>query len=150
MDTHQQDTSKEHEEQPEESAEAQSSDKDSNADSPEVEDSTASGEPTIEEERDAEEENAFLVDQLQRAHAELANFRRRTLEDQASQRMRTTVSIVRSFLPVLDGLEAAIKAGGDEGGDEGIRQGLTMIAERVEGVLADLKIRKNFSHRRRI
>ncbi|NCG56395.1 MAG: hypothetical protein GWP35_05785, partial [Proteobacteria bacterium] len=28
-----------------------------------------------------EEEKAFLLDQLQRAHAELANFRRRTLED---------------------------------------------------------------------
>ena len=79
---------------------------------------------------------------VQRAHAELANFRRRTLEDQSIQRIRITVSVVRSFLPVLDGLEAAVKAGTDEGGDEAIREGLAMIAERVDSVLKDLKVEK--------
>ena len=87
-----------------------------------------------------EEEKAFLLDQLQRAHAELANFRRRTLEDRASQRKRTTVDVVRSFLPVLDGLDAAIKAVNEAGEDSSIRQGLEMIAERVNGVLTDLKV----------
>ena len=87
-----------------------------------------------------EEEKAFLLDQLQRAHAELANFRRRTLEDRASQRKRTTVDVVRSFLPVLDGLDAAIKAVNEAGEDSSIRQGLEMIAERVNGVLIDLKV----------
>jgi len=134
MDIQSQDTSKEDQEKPDEASEAEAANSEDSAE--------ATTESTEEVELSAEEEKAFLLDQLQRAHAELANFRRRTLEDQAAQRLRTTVSVVRSFLPVLDGLEAAIKAGGDQGGDEGIREGLTLIAERVEGVLADLKVEK--------
>ena len=143
METNKQDTSMEHEGQPEETPpagegqESVSASEAADQESPEVAESDSE---TVEQ--DPEEEKAFLLDQLQRAHAELANFRRRTLEDQSTQRLRTTVSVVRSFLPVLDGLEAAVKAGTDEGGDEAIREGLAMIAERVDSVLKDLKVEK--------
>ena len=143
METNKQDTSMEHEGQPEETSPA--GDGHESVPTPEAADqeSTEVAEPDSETiEQDPEEEKAFLLDQLQRAHAELANFRRRTLEDQSTQRLRTTVSVVRSFLPVLDGLEAAVKAGTDEGGDEAIREGLAMIAERVDSVLKDLKVEK--------
>ena len=143
METNKQDTSMEHEGQPEETPSAGEGQESvpaaeaADQESPEVAESDSE---TVEQ--DPEEEKAFLLDQLQRAHAELANFRRRTLEDQSTQRLRTTVSVVRSFLPVLDGLEAAVKAGTDEGGDEAIREGLAMIAERVDSVLKDLKVEK--------
>lgn len=143
METNKQDTSMEHEGQPEEISPA--GDGQESVPAPEAADqeSPEAAEPDSETvEQDPEEEKAFLLDQLQRAHAELANFRRRTLEDQSIQRIRTTVSVVRSFLPVLDGLEAAVKAGTDEGGDEAIREGLAMIAERVDSVLKDLKVEK--------
>ena len=143
METNKQDTSMEHEEQPDQNSDTgEEQGSESSADSSDQEFSEAAESDSAGSEPDPEEEKAFLLDQLQRAHAELANFRRRTLEDQATQRLRTTVSVVRSFLPVLDGLEAAVKAGTDEGGDEGIRQGLAMIAERVDSVLTDLKVEK--------
>ena len=100
METNKQDTSMEHEGQPEETP--PTGDGQQSVPAPEAADPDSE---TVEQ--DPEEEKAFLLDQLQRAHAELANFRRRTLEDQSTQRLRTTVSVVRSFLPVLDGLEAA-------------------------------------------
>lgn len=142
MEINSQDTSKASEEQPERVPEGEEStvdglnpESDANAEQAVDADSLAES-----NEIDPAEEKAFLLDQLQRAHAELANFRRRTLEDQAAQRLRTTVSVVRSFLPVLDGLEAAIRAGSEDGGDESIRQGLSMIAESVSAVLIDLKV----------
>ena len=145
METNKQETSMEHEEQPDQNPETGDSSNDEISASADLNEKDQTVDPDAEAEAaeaDPEEEKAFLLDQLQRAHAELANFRRRTLEDQATQRLRTTVSVVRSFLPVLDGLEAAIKAGSEEGGDESIRQGLSMIAERVEAVLTDLKVEK--------
>ena len=143
METNKQDTSMEHEGQPEETPPAGEGQESVPAPEAADQESPEVVEPDSESvEKDPEEEKAFLLDQLQRAHAELANFRRRTLEDQSIQRLRTTVSVVRSFLPVLDGLEAAVKAGTDEGGDEAIREGLTMIAERVDSVLKDLKVEK--------
>ena len=143
METNKQDTSMEHEGQPEETSPAGDGQESFPAPEAADHDSIEAADPDSETvEQDPEEEKAFLLDQLQRAHAELANFRRRTLEDQSTQRLRTTVSVVRSFLPVLDGLEAAVKAGTDEGGDEAIREGLAMIAERVDSVLKDLKVEK--------
>ena len=142
MEINSQDTSKASEEQPESTPDALDPtevDLDSESD-PKAEQSADADATSEPKEVDPVEEKAFLLDQLQRAHAELANFRRRTLEDQATQRLRTTVSVVRSFLPVLDGLEAAIRAGSEDGGDEGIRQGLSMIAESVSAVLTDLKV----------
>lgn len=143
METNKQDTSMEHEGQPEETQKSGEGQESVNHQEAVDQESPEMGEKDTETvEQDPEEEKAFLLDQLQRAHAELANFRRRTLEDQSTQRLRTTVSVVRSFLPVLDGLEAAVKAGADEGGEEAIREGLAMIAERVDSVLKDLKVEK--------
>ncbi len=87
------------------------------------------------------EDQQFLLDQLQRARAELDNFRRRTLEERAIARKRTISDVIRNFLPVLDGLSAAQKASDDgSDGDGGIRDGLRMISDKLDVVLKELGI----------
>ncbi len=108
---------------------------DSAADSPDAD--SQQDDPGVE----VVEDQQFLLDQLQRARAELDNFRRRTLEERANARKRTISDVIRNFLPVLDGLSAAQKASRDDtDGDGGIRDGLRMISDKLDVVLQDLGI----------
>ncbi|HIG05860.1 MAG TPA: nucleotide exchange factor GrpE [Planctomycetes bacterium] len=88
-----------------------------------------------------EENQEFLVEQVQRARAELENFRRRTLEERALVRKRTVAEVFRTFLPLLDGLSAALKVESDDAdGADGIRDGLRVIHENLDGILDQLGI----------
>ncbi|MDE0961038.1 MAG: nucleotide exchange factor GrpE [Planctomycetota bacterium] len=88
-----------------------------------------------------EENYEFLVEQLQRARADLENFRRRTFEERAIVRKRTVSEVFRTFLPLLDGLAAALKVDSeDTEGSDGIRDGLRLIQENLAGVLDQLGI----------
>lgn len=82
----------------------------------------------------------FLVAQLQRARAELENFRRRTQEERIVLRKRIVADVFKTFLPVLDGLTAALKADVGETEPAGIRDGLQLIAGKVEEILKELDI----------
>lgn len=80
------------------------------------------------------EENEFLLSQLQRARAELENFRRRTSEERHLQRHRVTAEIFREILRLHDDLELAVRS--EEDGDQ-LREGLRIIVDKFEQLLAD-------------
>ena len=82
----------------------------------------------------------FLVLQLQRARAELENFRRRTQEERVVLRKRVIADVFKTFLPVLDGLTAALKADVGEAEPSGIRDGLQLISGKVDEILNELGI----------
>ena len=56
-----------------------------------------------------QEENQFLLDQVQRARAELENFRRRTAEGREQQKRQVTAQVFRSIFPLVDSLMLAAK-----------------------------------------
>ena len=88
-------------------------------------------------------EQEFLVQQLQRARAELENYRRRTQEERVVLRQRIVADVFKTFLPVLDGLTAALRADSADSADSepaGIRDGLQLIAGKVEELLEELGI----------
>ncbi|MAW75787.1 MAG: nucleotide exchange factor GrpE [Planctomycetes bacterium] len=82
----------------------------------------------------------FLVNQLQLARAELENFRRRTQMERLVLRQRIVADVFKTFLPVLDGLTAALKADAGESEPAGIRDGLQLIAGKADEILKELGI----------
>ena len=48
------------------------------------------------------------LDQLQRTAAEYANYRRRTDQERAQQRLAANEQLLREFLPVLDDLQRGL------------------------------------------
>ena len=94
------------------------------------------GEQAIE---DLEEKNRFYVDQLQRARAELDNFRRRTLEEREQQRRRSTIDVFRMILPLFDDLQMALQA---ETESSKLGDGLRIIADKFEKILKELSIER--------
>ena len=71
-------------------------------------------EPKPDAEAPALEEFDYLGD-LQRVQAEFANYRKRTMKEQADTAKRATAKLVERLLPVLDNFELAIAHG--EGGE---------------------------------
>ncbi|HIC22756.1 MAG TPA: nucleotide exchange factor GrpE [Planctomycetes bacterium] len=86
------------------------------------------------------DDQEFLVLQLQRARAELENFRRRTLEERIVFRQRIVADVFKAFLPVLDGLTAALKANAADSEPAGIRDGLQLISGKIDELLEELGI----------
>ena len=99
---------------------------------------TSSEEETADE--SIADDQEFLVQQLQRARAELENFRRRTLEERIVLRQRIIADVFKTFLPVLDGLTAALKADEADSEPEGIRDGLQLVAGKIDELLEELGI----------
>ena len=75
------------------------------------------------------------LDQLQRSRAEFANFRRRN--EQERQVLRTIVQrdVLAQFLPVIDDFDRAMDAVPDDDRDSGWVQGITMIQNKLHGIL---------------
>ncbi|MGE4618569.1 MAG: nucleotide exchange factor GrpE [Planctomycetota bacterium] len=86
------------------------------------------------------ESQEFLVEQLQRARAELDNFRRRTHEERIVLRHRIVADVFKTFLPVLDGLSAALKANSEDSESSGIRDGLLLITGKIDEIQKELGI----------
>lgn len=84
------------------------------------------------------EANDRLRDQLGRAHADIANIRRRSAAEAAAVEQRAKADLLLGFLGVLDNLDRALKAM-DGGGDDLVEQtinGITMVREEFVRVLA--------------
>lgn len=89
-----------------------------------------------------QQENAFLVDQVQRARAELANVRRRTADQRVEMQHRVAVDLVRRVLPVLDDLNKALEAHQQGSGEEQLAQGLRMVVDKFHSVLDTLEVER--------
>lgn len=84
---------------------------------------------------EARDELGQTREQVQRAQAELANFRRRTEEDQATLRQDANRRLIINLLPVVDELELAINhLGNGDAGDSWV-EGVKLIHRKAHGVL---------------
>jgi molecular chaperone GrpE len=81
-----------------------------------------------------EKELAEHRENLLRRQAEFDNFRRRTERERAEFRVTATMETVANMLPVLDGLEAALKAPASAGGAE-IRKGVELVEKQMREIL---------------
>ena len=80
----------------------------------------------------AAERDEYL-DALQRLKAEFDNFRKRTARDREGVASAATRDVVRDLLPVMDNLERAVAALGDQG--DQIVAGLEMVRGQLAGLL---------------
>lgn len=74
------------------------------------------------------------LDALQRMKAEFDNYRRRAERDRQNASSAAAREVVRGLLPVMDNLERAVAALGDQA--EGIVNGVEMVRAQLAGVLA--------------
>jgi len=93
----------------------------------------------LEEEADAETQEAAVMaeltmvkDQLLRTVADFDNYRKRMARDQERMRQTAAESLVRDLLPVLDNLERALEHADSS---EGVAQGLEMILTQFRNTL---------------
>ena len=89
--------------------------------------------PASELELVAAERDGYL-EALQRLKAEFDNFRKRNERERQTIATGATREVVRGLLPVMDNLERAVAALGDQG--EGIVAGLEMVRGQLAGLLA--------------
>jgi molecular chaperone GrpE len=96
-----------------------------------------------EEAENPEVELASLQSELDRAHdralrlqAELENFRRRARREIDDERRYASMPLVRDLLPVIDNIHRAIEAAEKGGGDAGLLEGVKLMLQQLEGVLA--------------
>lgn len=83
-------------------------------------------------ERVSAERDQYL-DALQRLKAEFDNFRKRNDRERQGTALAATRDVVRGLLPVMDNLERAVVALGDQG--EGIVAGVEMVRGQLAGLL---------------
>ncbi|HHW13854.1 MAG TPA: nucleotide exchange factor GrpE [Firmicutes bacterium] len=76
-----------------------------------------------------------IADLARRLRADFDNFRRRTREEAAELRLTAAAEVVRDLLPVLDNLERALAAAGQEGGGEALRQGVALTRDQFFATL---------------
>lgn len=84
------------------------------------------------------------LDALQRLKAEFDNFRKRTARDRENAAQAATRELVRGLLPVMDNLERAVAALGDQG--ENIVAGLEMVRGQLAALLAGHGVREIPAH----
>lgn len=71
------------------------------------------------------------LEDLQRARAEFANYRKRTMREGATQREQGAAEVLARLLDVLDDLELALAVGGDGTDGEALRKGVEMVHAKL-------------------
>lgn len=94
----------------------------------------------IEPELQAELESALnerdrYFEQLQRTAADYANFRRRTEQERAQQRLQANEQLLRDFLPVLDDLQRGLGAIPAEEQDSKVAEGMRLVEQKLLSTL---------------
>ncbi len=83
-----------------------------------------------------EQQVAQFRDRELKAQAELENFRKRVLRDTEQQLKYASIDMVRDLLDVVDNLQRAIDAANKGGEASGLTEGVQMVQQQLEGVLA--------------
>lgn len=83
----------------------------------------------------AEAEAAAMRDKYLRLQAEWDNFRKRSAEEAADQRVRAAEKLMNDVMPVLDDFERAI-AHAEQNGESGLLDGVKAIGSKLNQVLA--------------
>lgn len=71
------------------------------------------------------------LDQLQRTAAEYANFRRRTEQERAQQRLLANEQLLRDFVPVLDDLQRGLGAIPESERDSKLAEGMRLVEQKL-------------------
>ncbi len=99
-------------------------------------DATASGNNTDRDPLDvALDEIAALKDKYLRQVAEFDNYRKRTLKERAELILNGGEKTITALLPVLDDMERAIKNGEQTDDPQVLREGMTLIYQKLMKVL---------------
>lgn len=80
------------------------------------------------------------VDRIQRLAAEFDNFRKRTQKEKERLYVDAVVDVVGQFLPVVDNLERAVTAAGQEE-SQGLQEGVNLILKQTIGVLEKMGVK---------
>jgi molecular chaperone GrpE len=78
---------------------------------------------------------SLLEDRLVRLQADFDNFRKRTLREREDLYRRANEDIISELLPVLDHLELAFQAAGDDGKDHSLVKGFVLVGEQLQKTL---------------
>ncbi|HVH87050.1 MAG TPA: nucleotide exchange factor GrpE [Terriglobales bacterium] len=109
------------------------------ADARELAQESQGGVSRQEYERVTQERDA-LLDRLARLQAEFENTRKRYLREQADFREYATADAVKTFLPVLDNFNLALRSQPSEAADPALRSGIELIRKQMEDALARLGV----------
>ncbi len=91
---------------------------------------------SMEEELEAERQrSAELLDQAQRARAELKNYRRRTEEEMARMQTQAGERIISKLLPAIDDLNRAIDLMDDESRSSSWGEGIILVQRKIWSTL---------------
>ena len=82
----------------------------------------------------AAQRDEYLED-LQRARAEFANYRKRTMRDGAAQREQGSAEVLARLLDVLDDLELALGSAGAGGDGDGLYKNVEMVHAKLVDTL---------------
>jgi molecular chaperone GrpE len=81
-----------------------------------------------------EEKCLELNDKFLRLHAEFDNYRKRTLKERIDLSKYATEDVIKSFLPVLDDLERAVKLMENKETDP-VQEGVVLIYQKFKNIL---------------
>jgi molecular chaperone GrpE len=109
------------------------------ADAQELAQESKGGVSQQEYERVSKERDA-LLDRLARLQAEFENARKRYLREQGEYREYATADAVKTFLPVLDNFNLALRSQKSEAADAALRSGIELIRKQMEDALARLGV----------
>jgi len=109
------------------------------ADSEELAQESQGGVSRQEYERVGQERDA-LLDRLARMQAEFDNYRKRNAREQAEFRDYAIADAIKSFLPVLDNFDLALRHQQGETEDSGFRSGIELIRKQMEDALTRLGV----------
>ena len=76
-----------------------------------------------------------LNDRLLRLHAEFDNYRKRTIKERIELSKTASEDVLKSFLPVVDDLERAIKSIENSSETNSICEGITLIYTKFKNIL---------------
>ena len=71
------------------------------------------------------------LDQLQRTTADYANYRRRTEQERAQQRLSANEQLLRDFVPVLDDLQRGLEAIPADERESRLAQGMLLVEQKL-------------------
>jgi molecular chaperone GrpE len=71
------------------------------------------------------------LEQLQRTAADYANYRRRTEQERAQQRLAANEQLLREFVPVLDDLQRGLEAIPAEEKESRLAQGMRLVEQKL-------------------
>ena len=83
----------------------------------------------------AQRERDEYLDLAKRTQADFENYRKRAAKDIQAAGSRVRSGLIREVLPVVDNIERAL-ASAPEGSDEGFVQGVRLVHNELQGVLA--------------